>query len=90
MLAVGNPMGERNAPSLGRRRGRRMTWCGCRSRCGPGNSGGALVTARGEVVGIPHLVTGSGVAMAVSTRTVRRFLSDAAPTETAEAGLAWV
>ena len=33
----------------------------------PGNSGGALVNARGEVVGIPHMVTGNGLALAVST-----------------------
>jgi S1-C subfamily serine protease len=41
----------------------------------PGNSGGALVNARGELVGIPHMVTGGGLALAVSTRTVERFLA---------------
>jgi S1-C subfamily serine protease len=43
----------------------------------PGNSGGALVNARGQIVGIPHMVTGSGLALAVSSHTVRRFLDGA-------------
>ncbi len=77
VLAVGNPMGERNAPSLGIVSGQPDDVVRLSITLRPGNSGGALVNARGEVVGIPHLVAGSGLAMAVSTRTVARFLSDA-------------
>lgn len=77
VLAVGNPMGERNAPSLGIVASAPEDVLRLSITLRPGNSGGALVNARGEVVGIPHMVTGSGLALAVSTRTVRRFLSGA-------------
>ena len=75
VLAVGNPMGERNAPSLGIVAGAPDDVLRLSITLRPGNSGGALVNARGEVVGIPHLVAGSGLAMAVATRTVARFLA---------------
>ena len=77
VLAVGNPMGERNAPSLGIIASTPGDVLRLSITLRPGNSGGALVNAQGEVVGIPHMVTGSGLALAVSTRTVRQFLSGA-------------
>ena len=77
VVAVGNPMGERNAPSLGIVASAADDVLRLSITLRPGNSGGALVNARGEVVGIPHMVTGSGLALAVSSRTVRRFLSGA-------------
>jgi serine protease Do len=88
VLAVGNPMGERNAPSLGIVSAQPDEVLRLSITLRPGNSGGALVNARGEVVGIPHLVAGSGAAMAVATRTVARFLSGALA-ET-EGDLFWV
>jgi serine protease Do len=88
VLAVGNPMGERNAPSLGIVSAAPDDVLRLSITLRPGNSGGALVNARGEVVGIPHLVTGSGVAMAVSTRTVARFLAGQVEVEDSE--LHWV
>ncbi len=75
VLAVGNPMGERNAPSLGIVGGAPDDVLRLSITLRPGNSGGALVNARGEVVGIPHLVAGSGLAMAIASRTVARFLA---------------
>jgi serine protease Do len=75
VLAVGNPMGERNAPSMGIVAGAPDDVLRLSITLRPGNSGGALVNARGEVVGIPHLVAGTGLAMAVASRTVARFLS---------------
>jgi serine protease Do len=75
VLAVGNPMGERNAPSLGIVSGAPDDVLRLSITLRPGNSGGALVNARGEVVGLPHLVAGSGLAMAVASRTVARFLA---------------
>jgi len=46
-------------------------------RLRPGNSGGALVNPHGGVVGIAHMVTGSALGLAVSSRSVRRFLNGA-------------
>jgi serine protease Do len=80
VLALGNPMGERNAPSLGIVAAAASEVLRLAITLRPGNSGGALLNAGGEVVGIPHMVTGSGLALAVSTRTVERFLrGDAEP-----------
>jgi serine protease Do len=77
VVAVGNPMGERNAPSLGILASAAGDVLRLSITLRPGNSGGALVNARGEVVGIPHMVTGNGLALAVSTRSVRAFLNGA-------------
>lgn len=77
VVAVGHPMGERNAPSVGILASAPGDVLRLAITLRPGNSGGALVNAHGEVVGIPHMVTGSGLALAVSTQTVRRFLNGA-------------
>jgi serine protease Do len=77
LVAVGNPMGERNAPSLGILASAPDDVLRLSITLRPGNSGGALVNARGEVVGIPHMVTGGGLALAVSSRSVRHFLNGA-------------
>jgi serine protease Do len=89
VVAVGNPMGERNAPSVGILASAPHDVLRLAITLRPGNSGGALVNARGEVVGIPHMVTGSGLALAVSTRTVRRFLS-ASTTDEESPDLVWI
>jgi serine protease Do len=89
VVAVGNPMGERNAPSLGILASAAHDVLRLAITLRPGNSGGALVNARGEVVGIPHMVTGSGLALAVSSRTVARFLNGATG-EPEETNLHWI
>ena len=89
VVAVGNPMGERNAPSLGILASAAGDVLRLSITLRPGNSGGALVNARGEVVGIPHMVTGNGLALAVSTRSVRAFL-DGATGEQEHDNLRWV
>ena len=89
VVAVGNPMGERNAPSLGILATRPDDVLRLAITLRPGNSGGALVNAAGEVMGIPHMVTGNGLALAVSTRTVRRFLKGASEESETE-DLVWV
>jgi serine protease Do len=89
VVAVGNPMGERSAPSLGIVAGGPGDVLRLAITLRPGNSGGALVNASGEIVGIPHMVTGSGLALAVSSRTVRRFL-DGATGEAETDDLNWI
>lgn len=89
VVAVGNPMGERNAPSVGILASAADDVLRLSVTLRPGNSGGALVNARGEVIGIPHMVTGNGLALAVSSRSVRRFLSGATG-ETEQDNLRWV
>jgi serine protease Do len=76
VVAVGNPMGERNAPSVGILASAPHDVLRLAISLRPGNSGGALVNAREEIVGIPYMVTGGGLALAVSSRTVARFLSN--------------
>jgi serine protease Do len=89
VVAVGNPMGERNAPSLGILASAAGDVLRLSITLRPGNSGGALVNARGQVVGIPHMVTGSGLALAVASRRVREFLGGATG-ESEEDNLRWV
>ncbi|MGI9146117.1 MAG: S1C family serine protease [Chloroflexota bacterium] len=89
VVAVGNPMGERNAASLGIVASAADDVLRLSITLRPGNSGGALANARGEVVGIPHMVAGNGLALAVSSRSVRRFL-DGATGEVEPDNLRWI
>src|SRR5439155_6373590 len=89
LLAVGNPMGERNAPSLGIVASAAHDVLRLAITLRPGNSGGALVNTHGQIIGIPHMVTGSGLALAVATRTVQRFLAGATGEPEAD-NLVWV
>lgn len=88
VLAVGNPLGSRGAAALGIVSGtgpllwgnRRMGWqrrdyIEADVELLPGNSGGALANAYGQVVGIPAMVTGMGLALAVPSHVVARFLA---------------
>lgn len=76
VVAVGNPLGERNAVTLGvvsavPVAGRPLQVA---IRLWPGNSGGALADANGRVVGVPNMVTGAGLALAIASQTVEDFL----------------
>ncbi|MBI4504629.1 MAG: trypsin-like peptidase domain-containing protein [Chloroflexi bacterium] len=84
VVAVGNPLGERSAVALGVV-GAAVGGAGVGTSresirvaitLRPGNSGGALADARGRVVGIPHIVVGGGMALAVPSHVVARFLRD--------------
>src|SRR5438067_10239265 len=63
LVAVGNPMGERSAPSLGILASAAGDVLRLSITLRPGNSGGALANARGQIVGIPHMMTGSRLAL---------------------------
>lgn len=85
VVAVGNPMGERNAVTMGMvsgvgtanwfRQPREVVQVAITLR--PGNSGGALADTHGRVVGIPNMVINTGMALAVPSHVVQRFLLEA-------------
>jgi serine protease Do len=83
IVAVGNPMGERNAVTLGmvsadgyRKPARPGEPILAAITLRPGNSGGALANVRGQVVGIPHMIVGNGLALAIPSRAVEWMLRD--------------
>jgi len=89
VLAVGNPLGETRAVTAGIVSGVGTGISGGPVRLReavqanitllPGNSGGPLADAQGRVVGINSMVMGPGVAIAVPSNTVERFLLERAP-----------
>ncbi len=80
VIAVGNPLGFIGAASTGvvhgfhNRSSHNRSWVVSQLRLAPGNSGGPLANARGEMVGVNTMIAG-GLAFAVPSRTVARFLS---------------
>jgi serine protease Do len=85
VIAVGNPLGFVGAVSTGfvqavgalRGMGWRR-WVQADVRLAPGNSGGPLADARGQIVGINTMIAG-GLALAIPAAAVQRFLSAKAP-----------
>jgi serine protease Do len=75
VIAVGNPMGFIGAASTGVvHRVEYRSWLVSKLRLAPGNSGGPLANARGEVVGINTMIAG-GLAFAIPSRSVAQFLN---------------
>jgi serine protease Do len=74
VIAVGNPLGQVGALSTGivHAKGRRLIEADL--RLAPGNSGGLLANARGEVIGVNCMIA-RGLALAVPAREVERFLA---------------
>jgi len=80
VIAVGNPMGFIGAASTGVVHGfSNGEWVVSQLRLAPGNSGGPLANARGELVGINTMITrgpiAGGLAFAIPSRSVTQFLS---------------
>ncbi len=79
LVAVGNPLGFVGALSTGivhalgpvRGLGPRR-WVQANIRLAPGNSGGALANARGEIVGVNSMIAG-GMGLAIPSNEVRAF-----------------
>jgi serine protease Do len=74
VIAVGNPMGFVGAVSTGVIHRVERPWIISDVRLAPGNSGGPLANAKGEVVGINAMVAG-GLGFAIPSNSVARFLS---------------
>jgi len=77
--AVGNPLGRSGAVAMGSIHavgpmtvGSRRDWIQADVRLAPGNSGGALANANGEVIGINTMVFG-GLGLAIPSNEARAF-----------------
>lgn len=88
IVAVGNPFGVRGAATLGIVSAVGVTmssagWDGGTTRellqadvvLAPGNSGGPLVDTSGRVVGIASMILSPGIALAIPSHVVTRFLA---------------
>lgn len=80
VLAVGNPQGVFGALTTGiiheidsTEAQVRQQWVIADVRLAPGNSGGSLANARGQVIGINTMIVG-GLALAVPSNDIERFL----------------
>jgi len=80
LLAAGYPFGLSSAVTAGivhaigpRERSTPGRWIQADLRLAPGNSGGPVANARGEVIGINAMIAG-GLALAIPSRLVERFL----------------
>ena len=76
VIAVGNPLGETGAVSTGivHRRVRKRAWLIADIRLAPGNSGGPLADANGNVIGINSMVI-DGFGCAITSDAVQEFLA---------------
>jgi serine protease Do len=78
VIAVGNPLGFSGAASTGvvhnLKGGFEDRWVVSQVRLAPGNSGGPLGNAQGEVVGINTMMAG-GLAFSIPSQDVAAFLS---------------
>ena len=83
VVAVGNPFGLRGVATMGIVSGvGDVSWSGGASRellqadvdLAPGNSGGPLVDTAGRVVGVASMIMSPGVALAIPTHVVTRFV----------------
>ncbi len=84
VFAFGHPLGRRNHATLGIVSGLRdSTWMGTSDRpliqadlaLAPGNSGGPVFDSEGRVIGIASMVASPGIALAVPSFVVARFVA---------------
>jgi len=84
-IAIGNPMGFVGAMATGVVHGvgplqglGSQSWVQAGIRLAPGNSGGPLANARGDLIGVNTMVAGR-LALAIPVNTVREFLMAGSP-----------
>ena len=74
VIAVGNPLGFTGAVSTGVVHAISARWIQAAVQLAPGNSGGPLADARGNVIGVNTMVAG-GLGLAVPSNVVSRLLA---------------
>jgi serine protease Do len=74
VLAMGNPLGLVGALTIGIVHANGKQWIRADVQLAPGNSGGMLANAEGQVVGINSMIA-NGLALAVPSKAVKRFLA---------------
>jgi serine protease Do len=74
VMAIGSPLGFAGAVSTGVAHSAGGGWIYAAVRLAPGNSGGPLANARGQVIGINTAIV-SGLGMAVPSNAAAEFLS---------------
>jgi serine protease Do len=86
VFAFGHPWGQRNTVTRGivsalvtaqNRRGDRLPVIRSDTPLAPGNSGGPLVNAKGEVVGVNAMIVGGDQSVSIAASVVNDFLSKA-------------
>jgi serine protease Do len=86
VFAFGHPWGQRNTVTRGivsarvtaqNRRGDRLPVIRSDAPLAPGNSGGPLVNARGEVVGVNAMIVGGDQSVSIAASVVHDFVSKA-------------
>ena len=84
LVAFGHPLGVPNVLTtgiaFGPHRSSEDRFVRADLRLAPGNSGGALADARGRVVGINSMIAG-GLALAIPSDDVRRFMGETVPVQ---------
>ena len=82
-IAMGHPLGMRDVPTLGMISGvGECSWMGPMRRdliqvdvsLAPGNSGGPILDANAQVIGIACMIASPGMALAIPSRVVQRFV----------------
>jgi serine protease Do len=73
LMAIGSPLGFAGALSTGVAHSEGGGWIYANVRLAPGNSGGPLANARGEVIGINTAIV-NGLGLAVPSNTAAEFL----------------
>ena len=76
VLAVGNPMGFIGALTTGVVHALSTAWVQAAVRLAPGNSGGPLADAQGRVIGLNTMIAAGGLALAIPSNAVARFLKN--------------
>jgi serine protease Do len=97
VFAFGHPWGQRNTVTRGivsalvsaqNRRGEKLPIVRSDATLAPGNSGGPLVNARGEVIGINAMIIGGDQSVSIAASVAIEFVKKALEKNKASAGVA--